>query len=339
MKKSIIVILMVLIAAVSLSAQGSSEAQAAEAGKLEHVDFLLNWTIAADHAPYYVALKNGWYKDAGIDLNIIIGQGSGYSVTMIDAGKADIAIADAPVVFKYHEDGADAKIVGTIFDKHPNSMYFFKDSGITKPQDIVGKTVAVPATDGHKVMWPAFAAMIGVPADSVEFINIDSTAKVSALVSRHADVVFELLTGYPNFAAATDPSLFSYFLWADYGFQCYAHSYITSSQTIAKRPEMLKKFLDVTYRAWEWTITHPEEAIKILAEYQPININDLVASLKIEQSFIMTERFKKNGIGYIDPAGIQATYDLVNAYQTELHYNVSEIYDARFLPATPYKNI
>ncbi|MFA7204824.1 MAG: ABC transporter substrate-binding protein [Saccharofermentanales bacterium] len=337
MKKGFIVILLVLAASVSLFAQGTKEAVATE-GQLEHVDLLLNWTIAADHAPFYVALKNGWYKDAGIDLNIIIGQGSGYSVTMIDAGKADIAIADAPVVFKYHEDGADAKIIGTIFDKHPNAMYFYNDTGIKKPQDIVGKTVAVPATDGHKVMWPAFAAMIGVPADSVEFINIDSTAKVSALVSRNADVVFELLTGYPNFAAATDPSTFSYFLWADYGFQCYAHSYITSSKTIAERPEMLKKFLDVTYRAWEYCMNNPEDAIKILAEYQPINITDLVASLKIEQSFIMTDRFKEHGIGYIDPAGIQATYDLVNTYQTELHYDVNEIYDDSFLPEKPYTN-
>lgn len=338
MKRILIVVLMALMATAGLLAHGTPEKVATEE-KLEHVDFLLNWTIAADHAPFYVALKNGWFEEAGIDLNIIIGQGSGYSVTMIDAGKADIAIADAPVVFKYHEDGADAKIIGAIFDKHPNSMFFFKDTGIKKPQDIVGKTVAVPATDGHKVMWPAFASMIGVPADSVEFVNIDSTAKVSALVSRNADVVFELLTGYPNFTAAISPDLFDYFLWADYGFGCYAHSYVTSSKMISERPEVLKKFLDVTYRAWEWTITHPEEAIKILAEYQPININDLVASLKIEQSFIITDRFKKHGIGYIDPAGIQATYDLVNTYQTELHYDVKDIYDDSFLPQKPYNNI
>ena len=82
-------------------------------------------------------------------------------------------------------------------------------------------STAVPETDGHKVMWPAFAAMIGVDPDSVEFINIESTAKVSALASHNADVVFELLTGYPNFASAIPDGGFSYFLWADYGFNCF----------------------------------------------------------------------------------------------------------------------
>lgn len=305
---------------------------------LEKVEFLLNWTIAADHAPYYVALKNGWYEEAGLDVNVIIGKGSGFSVTSIDTEMADIAIADAPVVFKFRQDGATAKIIGIIFDKHPNSMFFFDDSGITKPADIVGKTVAVPATDGHKVMWPAFAAMIGVDPESVEFVNIEPTAKVSALVSRNADVVFELETGRPNFEAAIPEGGFGSFLWADYGFECYAHSYIASDKTIAERPEMLRKFLDVTYRAWEWTVNNPTEAIAILSEYQPINKADLEKSLDIEMAFLKTERYKEHGMGYIDPEQMQATYDLVNTYQEALDYPLEDIFTAEFLPATPYNN-
>ena len=63
-----------------------------EKKELTPVNFLLNWTIAADHSPYYVALNKGWYEEAGLDVNVIIGQGSGYSATAIDAGTADIAI-------------------------------------------------------------------------------------------------------------------------------------------------------------------------------------------------------------------------------------------------------
>ncbi|NLD34180.1 MAG: ABC transporter substrate-binding protein [Clostridiales bacterium] len=327
--------IVLLLAVVVLCMAGT---QVSLGQELEKVDFLLNWTIAADHAPYYVALKNGWYEEAGIDLNIIIGKGSGFSVTSIDSEMADIAIADAPVVFKFRQEGAAAKIIGIIFDKHPNGMFFYDDSGIKQPADVAGKTVAVPATDGHKVMWPAFAALIGVDPESVEFVNIEPTAKVSALASRNADVVFELLTGIPNFQAAIPQGGFSWFLWADYGFECYAHSYITSDKTIEERPEMLKKFLDVTYRAWEWTVNNPAEAMEILSEYQPINKADLLKSLQIEMDFLKTERYKERGMGYIDPMQIQATYDLVNTYQEKLDYPVEDIYNASFLPETPYNN-
>ena len=91
-----------------------TEAKADTKKELTHVDFLLNWTIAADHSPYYVALDKGWYEEAGLDVNVIIGQGSGYSATAIDAGTADIAICDAPVAFAYREQGAAVKIVGLV---------------------------------------------------------------------------------------------------------------------------------------------------------------------------------------------------------------------------------
>lgn len=339
--KKILVFLVVAISAMAmLFAQGANESQNKEAQKgVEKFDLLLNWTIAADHAPYYVGIKNGWYEEAGIDLNVIIGQGSGYSAQMVDAGKCDVAICDAPVAFKFRNQGAEVKLIGIIFDKHPNSMYYYLDTGMKSPADVAGKTVAVPPTDGHKVMWPAFASMIGVDPSSVEFVNIDSTAKVSALASRNADVVFELLTGYPNFEAAMDTSLIGNFLWADYGFECYAHSYIASDKTCKEKGDLLAKFLDVTYRAWEWTIMHPEEAIDILAEYQPINKEALVKSLYIEQSFILTQRYKDHGIGWIDPEGVKATYNLVNDYQEKLTYPVSDIYDDSFLPKVPYTNI
>lgn len=318
------------------SAATSDSNSTADTAELKQVDFLLNWTIAADHSPYYVALDKGWYEEAGLDVNIIIGQGSGYSVTSIDAGTADIAISDAPVVFQYRAQDAKAKIIGIIFDNHPNAMFFWDDSGMESPADIVGKTVAVPETDGHKVMWPAFAAMIGVDPDSVEFVNIESTAKTSALASRNADVVFELLTGYPNFASAIPEGGFSYFLWADYGFECYAHSYIASDDTIANDPEMLKTFLDVTYRAWEYVLNNPEEAIDILSEYQSINKDDVLAALEVEYAFLKTENYKENGIGYINPEKMQQTYDLVNDYQTELSFSLEDIYDDSFLPEEPY---
>ena len=172
-------------------------------------------------------------------------------------------------MLQYRAQDAKTKIIGIIFDNHPNAMYFWDDSGMTSPADIVGKTVAVPETDGHKVMWPAFAAMIGVDPDSVEFINIESTAKVSALASHNADVVFELLTGYPNFASAIRTAASA---TSSGGLRLQLlrpHSYIASDDTIANDPEMLKTFLDVTYRAWEYVLNNPEEAVEILSSTTP----------------------------------------------------------------------
>ena len=336
MKRKVLLIVMIMILSfTAIWAAGQTEGSAP--AELEKVDFLLNWKITGDHAVYYVAQKFGWFQEEGLDVNIIVGQGSGYSVQAIDSNKADIAISDAPVPITNREKGANVKIIGIIFDKHPNCSFFWKDSGITKPQDLAGKTVAVPATDGHKVMWPAFAKQVGVDADSVKFVNIEPAAKVSALASRNADVVFELYTGKPFMEKAIPADQLGYFVWADYGFNAYAHSYITSDDTIANNPEMLRKFLKAVYRAWDYTLQHPEEAIDILSEYHPINKADYLANLKVVMEFFQTDRYKNNGIGYIDPVRIRETYDLVDQYQQKLSFPVEDCFDDSFLPSPMYK--
>ena len=308
------------------------------AADLTKVDFQLNWKISGAHAAYFVAVKKGWFQEEGLDVNIILGQGSGYTVKVLDAKKAHIGIADAPVPIKGIAQGAKIKIVGIIFDKHPNSMFFWKDSGIKKPQDIVGKTVAVPAADGHKVMWPAFARQIGVEPDSVKFINIEPAAKVVSLATKKADVVFELYTGKPFMQKAIPADQLGNFLWSDYGFNAYAHSLVVRNDVIESNPEMVRKFLKAAYRGWDFTVQNPEEAIAILSEYHPINQTDFVANLKLMLEFFKTDRYRQHGIGYIDPGKMADTVNIVSKYLgVKVDFKPEDAYTSEFLPDPPYK--
>lgn len=330
MKTKVLIACMIVL---SLTALLFGEAEA-----LTKVDFQLNWKITADHAAYYVALQKGWFEEEGLDVNIIIGQGSGYTVQALEAGKADIGISDAPVPIKGIAQGADIKIIGIIFDKHPNCMYFWKDSGITSPQDLVGKTVAVPAADGHYAMWPAFAKQIGVDADSVTFVNIEPAAKVAALATKKADVVFELYTAKPFMEKAIPPEELGAILWSDHGFNAYAHSIVARNEVIENDPEMVKGFLKAAYRGWDFVVKNPEEAIQILSEYHPINTTDYLANLMLVMEFFKTERYKNYGIGYIDADRMANTIELVEKYLgVEINFEPEDAYTSEFLPDPPYK--
>src|SRR6187549_432100 len=62
----------------------------------EKMQLQLNWFQLADHAPVYLAMKRGYFKEEGIDLTVLRGSGSADSAKKIDLGQADVGISDAP---------------------------------------------------------------------------------------------------------------------------------------------------------------------------------------------------------------------------------------------------
>ena len=68
----------------------------AGAASAEGLSLQLNWTAGGDHAPLYYALQEGWFADAGVELEIRQGSGSGAAATALDVGQAEVAIIDTP---------------------------------------------------------------------------------------------------------------------------------------------------------------------------------------------------------------------------------------------------
>src|SRR5580765_8682083 len=129
----VVVALGVLLAASPL-APGAQPAQ--------KVVFALNWFAVGDHAAYWVALDKGYYKARGLDVELQNSKGSGDSIAKVDTGRADIGLADAVVVIPRVAQGAKIKVVGAVFDNTPLNIWTRKDTGIVKPKDLEGKTLA-----------------------------------------------------------------------------------------------------------------------------------------------------------------------------------------------------
>jgi NitT/TauT family transport system substrate-binding protein len=132
----------------------------------------LNWFQLADHSPIYMALKKGYYKQENIDLTIVRGSGSADSAKKVDLKQADLGISDAPTVITAISKGADLRMVAVVFDKAANNVFFKKSANIRNPKDLIGKKIAVPPADSHRVLWPAFAAINKLDAGGVTLVNV-----------------------------------------------------------------------------------------------------------------------------------------------------------------------
>jgi NitT/TauT family transport system substrate-binding protein len=306
------------IASLSVSmalALGLAGAAPALAQQTEKFTFALNWFAVGDHAAYWVALDKGYYKAKGLDVVLENSKGSGDSIAKVDSGRADAGLADAAVVIASIARGTTIKDVGMVFDKTPLNFFSPKSAPITKPKDLEGKTAGAPPGDSQRQVFPAFAKLHGIDTGKVSWVNIEPAAKIAALAEKRVDTVADYNTGLPLYEKAMGVGNVVMLSWADFGFDMYSMSIMASDKTMKQRGPALKAFLEASYMGWRDVMADPKGALAILKKHVPeVDLSVIEPNMMIGLGLMKTERYAKNGIGWIDEKKMCDSVELVNTY-------------------------
>jgi NitT/TauT family transport system substrate-binding protein len=280
----------------------------------EKMQLQLNWFQLADHAPVYLAMKKGYFREEGIDLTVLRGSGSADSAKKIDLGQADVGISDAPTVLTAISKGANLKMVAVVFDKAGNNLFFRKSANIKTPKDLVGRKIAVPPADSHRVLWPAFASLNGIDPNAVTLVNVKPEGKQAIVAAGEVDGSFDLYTSYAIWEKVLGKGEVGHLLWADFGLPIYGHTYFVNNDLIRKNPKLIEKFLRATHKGWKDAKADPKAAIDAMTEAVPgLDGVTLLATMPQILDLCVTERSTKNGLGWIETELMQKTMDITFA--------------------------
>lgn len=280
----------------------------------DKVTLQLNWFHLADHSPIYLALKKGYYKEEGIELTVLRGSGSADSARKIELGQADVGISDAPTVLTAIGKGANLKMVAVVYDKAGNNVFFRKSANIRSPKDLMGKKIAVPPADSHRVLWPAFAALHGIAPDAVTLVNVKPEGKQAIVAANEVDASFDLYTSYAIWEKVLGKGDVGHLLWADFGLPIYGHTYFVNNELIKKNPKLVERFLRATHKGWKDAKASPAASIDAMVEVVPgLDRNTLLATMPQILDLCVTERSAKHGLGWIEPELMQKTADITFA--------------------------
>ncbi len=118
---------------------GSTSAGGAKA--LTKVKLQLQWFTQAQFAGYFAAVQQGYYRDAGLDVQILEGGTDIVPQTQLAQGHADYAIAWVPKALQSREQGANITDVGQVFQRSGTLQVSFKDKNITTAANLKGEKV------------------------------------------------------------------------------------------------------------------------------------------------------------------------------------------------------
>jgi NitT/TauT family transport system substrate-binding protein len=120
---------------------GNTSSAGAAGGKLTTVKLQLQWFTQAQFAGYFAAVDQGYYKDAGLNVQILEGGTDIVPQTQLAQGHADYAIAWVPKALQSREQGAGITDVAQVFQRSGTLQVSFKDKNITTSANLKGKKV------------------------------------------------------------------------------------------------------------------------------------------------------------------------------------------------------
>ena len=233
----------------------------ASAQQLTPLTFQLNWVPGGANAGFAAAVVEGFYKDVGLDVTLVPGNGSGNTAQLVASGRSQVAYADAVTVSNLIAKGAPMKVVSTIYQSNPNAVLALKKKGINSIKDLKGRKVAVPSGSSQTAMLPLLWAANGLKESDMELLNMPPTSMVPALLQEQADAILGSLDSY-QIQAEAQGAVLSVFPFATHGVPTVSTSIFASDAFIKDNPDVLRRFIAASIKGWVFALDNPAKSIQ-----------------------------------------------------------------------------
>ena len=243
------------------------------------VTFQLNWMAGGPNAGFAAAVAEGYYKDAGLDVTVVQGNGSGNTAQLVANGRAKLAYADAVAVMQLIAKGAPMKIVSTIYQSNPNAVMSLKKAGIKSVKDLAGKKVGVPSGSSQTTMLPLLLKANNLKESDINMIDMPVASMVPALLQGQVDAVLGSIDAY-QIQAESQGAQLDVYRFADHGVPTVSTSIFASDDYLKSNPDVVRKFVAASLKGWSFALDHPDQAIKDVKKVFP-EVNEKLATAEL----------------------------------------------------------
>ncbi|MFZ4572532.1 MAG: ABC transporter substrate-binding protein [Bacteroidales bacterium] len=253
----------------------------------------LKWRHQFQFAGYYAAIEKGYYKEAGINVNLIEAVEGRNPSDAVYEGKAEFGVCTSDILLMRSRQ-KNGVVLATVFQHSPQVLLASKQSGIEHVQDLIGKRIAMEPN----------------AADIIAFMNDEGVSLNRCIIDQHKFNADKLINGKIDAISAysTDEpftlkeSNFDYTIISPSmgGIDFYGDVLFTTEALIKRDPVLADNFRKASLKGWHYAMDHPQEIIELI--YSRYSQRHSVAHLQFEaermKHFIMADVVEP---GYTNP--------------------------------------
>jgi signal transduction histidine kinase/ABC-type nitrate/sulfonate/bicarbonate transport system substrate-binding protein len=226
--------------------------------ELKPLKLQLKWLHQFQFAGYYAAKEKGFYKDAGLNVQILQGSASDPPVDKVIKGEADFGVTGSDILHSFVNE-KPVVVMSVIFQHSPYIFMTLSDRKITCPSDFAGKTVMVSEDHGGRLL-KALLINEGIPINSVK--TIEHNWQTQDLIKGNIDAQSANITVEP-YALSNMGYKTTIINPINYGIDFYGDLLFTTVKMARNQPRTVEKFNEASLKGWHYAMSHPEE----IAEY------------------------------------------------------------------------
>ena len=228
----------------------------------------LDWTPNTNHTGFYVALAQGAYAKAGLDVQIISPDTDNYQLTpakRVATGQSDLAITPSESVISFQTNGVPLVAIAAVLSRDASAIITLKQSGIDRPQKLDGKVYASYAA---RYEDDIIRQMIQNDGGRGHFVS-HQPARLDiwhALLTNEADATWIFLP-WEGVEADTKEIELNKFLLDEYEIPYGYSPVLTVHRDWAdQNADALRRFMDATAAGFRFAVSDPDEAARLLME-------------------------------------------------------------------------
>jgi NitT/TauT family transport system substrate-binding protein len=299
----------------------------------------LNAPYDGSNAAFFLADQRGYYAANGLRVALDPSGGSGEAVTRIGSGTYDFGFGDVNVLMEFNaKNPANAGLaVYMLYYRSPLSAGSFVKSGITKPADLDGRKIGAALTDGAFKLFPAYAKVAAVKADSIKWEFGDLRLRETLLLKGDVDAILGFdSTMYFNFVRqGIAPADIRFLYFSDAGLNIYGNAILASKKILTTNPQAVRGFVLATAQGWRDAIKEPAAAAAALKKRSSL-ADEKLEREKLEwliKNQLVTDESKADGLGGVRADRFANSLTTVaNAFGLPAVPQPADVFTDKFLP-------
>jgi NitT/TauT family transport system substrate-binding protein len=212
----------------------------------DQVNVRFSWKLKGEYAPFFVAQETGLYKNANLSVRLGEGAGAQAALGALVQGQEDVVVLPGVFALSAIQKGIPVKLIGLFHPKTPVALITFPDKPARTPKDLEGMTVAHSVGETGTSYLDAFLKLNGVDPSKVKRTMMNAQARVPAFIARNVDVVSVYQTNDLPIMMEKQTTKFVVMDMVEFGLSVPGLAIVTSDQNIAKKADVLKRFLRAT---------------------------------------------------------------------------------------------